>query len=209
MAVTSHRTTLLAVAAAAALAASLAACSSGGSTSNSVGSPAAATSAPASTGSAMTPFGSACAAVPTSGAGSFVGMAQDPVATAASHNPALSTLVTAVGKAGLGDTLNSAKDITVFAPANAAFAKIPTATLDSVLNNKAELTKILTYHVVPGRLSPSQLAGTHKTLEGSDLTVTGSGQTFTVNGTSMVVCGDVHTANATVYIVDTVLMPKS
>ncbi|SEL17589.1 fasciclin domain-containing protein [Streptacidiphilus jiangxiensis] len=212
MAVTSKATALAAAAAAGILAVTLSACSSGSSTSNAVNAPAssAATSSGTMSGAAMAePFGAACSAVPSSGPGSFSGMAQDPVATAASHNPALSTLVTAVEKAGLTDTLNSAKDITVFAPANAAFAKIPTATLDSVLNNKAELTKILTYHVVPGQLSPSQLAGTHKTLEGSDLTVTGSGEQFTVNGTSMVVCGDVHTANATVYIVDTVLMPKS
>jgi uncharacterized surface protein with fasciclin (FAS1) repeats len=213
MTATSKRTALFAAAAAGLLAVTVSACSSG-STSNSVGAPASSSSMPATSGggsgSAMAaPFGAGCAAVPASGAGSFAGMAQDPVATAASHNPALSTLVTAVEKAGLADTLNSAKDITVFAPTNAAFAKIPKATLDSVLNNKAELTKILTYHVVPSRLSPSQLAGTHKTLEGSTLTVTGSGEQFTVNGTSMVVCGDVQTANATVYIVDTVLMPKS
>ncbi|MBF9067187.1 fasciclin domain-containing protein [Streptacidiphilus fuscans] len=211
MALTSKHT-VLAAAAAAALAATLSACSSG--ISSAAGSPApVSASAPASpasgSGLGMQPFGSGCSAVPTSGAGSFSGMAQDPVATAASHNPALSTLVTAVEKAGLVDTLNSAQNITVFAPANSAFAKIPTATLNSVLNNKAELTKILSYHVVPGQLSPTQLAGTHKTLEGSNLTVTGSGEKFTVNGTSMVVCGDVHTANATVYIVDTVLMPKS
>ncbi|WP_042378251.1 fasciclin domain-containing protein [Streptacidiphilus melanogenes] len=211
---TSRHAALGAAAAAGLLAVTLSACSSGGSTGNAMASPAAAGSASAAASdpgmaASTVPFGSACAAVPTSGAGSFSGMAQDPVATAASHNPALSTLVTAVEKAGLTDTLNSAKDITVFAPTNDAFAKIPKATLDSVLNDKAELTKILTYHVAPGRLSPSALAGTHRTLEGSDLTVTGFGEKFTVNGTSTVVCGDVRTANATVYIVDTVLMPKS
>ena len=70
------------------------------------------------------PFGAACSAVPKTGSGSFDGMSQDPVATAASNNPLLSTLVTAVKKAGLVDTLNSAEDITVFAPTNDAFAKI-------------------------------------------------------------------------------------
>ena len=94
------------------------------------------------------------------------------------------------------------------APANAAFEKIPSATLNGVLNDNDQLTKVLTYHVVPGRLSPDQLAGTHKTLEGQDLTVAGSGTAFTVNGNSSVVCGNVQTENATVYIVDTVLMPK-
>ncbi|MFS4105247.1 fasciclin domain-containing protein [Streptomyces sp. PD-S100-1] len=156
------------------------------------------------------PFGAACSAVPKNGAGSFDGMAQDPVATAASHNPVLSTLVTAVKKAGLVDTLNNAQDITVFAPTDDAFAKIPKATLDKVLGDKAELTKILTYHVVGKRLAPKDLMkGSYETLEKSRLTTAGSGETYTVDGSAKVVCGNVRTANATVYIVDTVLMPKS
>ncbi|GLW54571.1 hypothetical protein Kpho01_25820 [Kitasatospora phosalacinea] len=155
------------------------------------------------------PFGAACAAVPADGAGSFSGMAKDPVATAASNNPLLSTLVTAVKQAGLVDTLNSAQNITVFAPTNDAFAKIPKADLDALLADKAKLTKVLTYHVTPERLAPGSLAGTHKTLEGGDLAVTGSEPDFTVNGNSKVLCGNVQTANATVYIVDTVLMPTS
>lgn len=160
---------------------------------------------------AGTEFGAGCAAVPTDDAnpGSFAAMAKVPVATAASGNPVLSTLVSAVQEAGLVDSLNSAQGITVFAPANSAFEKIPSATLQGVLADKAQLTEILTYHVVPGRLSPEQLAGTHKTLEGQDLTVAGSGTAFTVNGNSSVVCGNVQTENATVYIVDTVLMPTS
>lgn len=157
----------------------------------------------------MTDFGAACAAVPKSGAGSFGGMTSAPVATAASNNPVLSTLVKAVKAAGLVDTLNNAKALTVFAPDNAAFAKLPKATLSSVLANKMELTKLLEYHVVAGRLSPSQLAGKHTTIEGAKLSIAGSGTTFNVNGTSQVVCGDVQTANATVYIVNTVLMPPS
>ncbi|MBR7828476.1 fasciclin domain-containing protein [Actinospica sp. MGRD01-02] len=214
-----HRRLVPAAVAALALSAGLAACSSSGSSTTSSGTGAATSSAAtASSGvsaaAAGMDFGSGCSAVPTSGSGSFTGMAQDPVATAASNNPALSTLVSAVKAAGLVDTLNNAQNITVFAPANAAFEKIPSSTLNSVLANKAELTKILTYHVVSGRLSPSELAGTHKTLEGSDLTVSGSGESFTVTGgsssnTANVVCGDVQTANATVYIIDTVLMPAS
>ncbi len=178
--------------------------------------PAAAPMAPsmAPSGSAMAAsdeFGAGCAAVPTdaSNPGSFAAMAKVPVATAASGNPVLSTLVTAVKKANLVDSLNSAKGITVFAPANTAFEKIPSATLNGVLNDNDQLTKVLTYHVVAGRLSPDQLAGTHKTLEGQDLMVAGSGTAFTVNGNSSVVCGNVQTENAIVYIVDTVLMPKS
>ena len=156
------------------------------------------------------PFGVACATLPTSGAGSVEGMALDPVATAASNNEALSTLVTAVGSAGLGETLNTTDDLTVFAPTNDAFAALDKATLDAALADpKGLLTTVLTYHVVPGRLSPDQLAGTHETLQGGTIEVTGSGEEFTVNGTAKVVCGNVQTKNATVYIIDGVLLPKS
>ncbi|MEU2507320.1 fasciclin domain-containing protein [Streptomyces sp. NPDC007863] len=155
------------------------------------------------------PFGPACAGVPKDGAGSFEGMAQDPVATAASNNPALSTLVAAVKQAGLVDTLNNAQNITVFAPTDDAFAKIPEADLDKVLADKAELTKILTYHVVGQKLTPAQLEnGSFETLQKGMITTKGSGDEYTVNDTSKVVCGNVKTANATVYIVDTVLMPQ-
>jgi uncharacterized surface protein with fasciclin (FAS1) repeats len=137
-------------------------------------------------------------------------MAVDPVATAASHNPVLSTLVTAVTAAGLGDTLNTADGITVFAPSNDAFKAMDQATLKKALADpKGLLTTVLTYHVVAGRLSPAQLAGTHKTLQGTTLTVTGSGTDFTVNGSAKVICGNVQTANATVYIIDGVLSPAA
>lgn len=205
---------LAAFAAAAACTVSLSACGGGAAPAAAPAPPAPAAAPMAPSGSAMAAsdeFGAGCAAVPTdaSNPGSFAAMAKVPVATAASGNPVLSTLVTAVKKANLVDSLNSAKGITVFAPANAAFEKIPSATLTGVLNDNDQLTTVLTYHVVPGRLSPDQLAGTHKTLEGQDLTVAGSGTAFTVNGNSSVVCGNVQTENATVYIVDTVLMPQS
>jgi uncharacterized surface protein with fasciclin (FAS1) repeats len=203
------------------LALTAAACSSSPSSSSASSAPAssaasspassAASPAGASSGAAMTSdFGPGCTSVPKTGAGSFTGMATAPVATAASANPVLSTLVTAVKKAGLVDTLNSASGITVFAPDNAAFAKIPSATLNSVLANKAELTKILTYHVVAGRYTPAQLAaGTPlKTLEGATVTPALMGSTYELNNAD-VVCGNVQTANATVYIINTVLMPPS
>ncbi|WP_320783602.1 fasciclin domain-containing protein [Streptomyces sp. CRN 30] len=158
---------------------------------------------------ASEPFGPACSSVPKDGAGSFDGMAQDPVATAASNNPALSTLVTAVKKAGLVDTLNNADDITVFAPTDDAFAKIPKADLDKILNDKAQLTKILTYHVVGQKLAPEDLEkGSYDTLEKSKLMTSGSGEEYTVNDSAKVVCGNVRTANANVYIIDSVLMPQ-
>jgi uncharacterized surface protein with fasciclin (FAS1) repeats len=189
------------------------ACSSSGSSSAAApASSAPASSMPASSAPASTTadFGPGCSSVPKSGAGSFTGMATAPVATAASANPVLSTLVAAVKKAGLVDTLNSASNITVFAPDNAAFAKIPAATLSSVLANKAELTKILTYHVVSGRYTPAQLAaGTPlKTLEGAMVTPALMGSTYEINSAD-VVCGNVGTANATVYIINSVLMPPS
>jgi uncharacterized surface protein with fasciclin (FAS1) repeats len=154
-------------------------------------------------------FGPGCSAVPKTGAGSFTGMSTAPVATAASANPVLSTLVTAVTKAGLVNTLNSASSITVFAPDNTAFAAVPAATLNGLLANKAELTKVLTYHVVAGRYTPAQLASglTLKTLAGGTVTTAMSNGTYTVNG-AKVVCGNVQTANATVYIIGSVLSPK-
>ncbi|WP_431989160.1 fasciclin domain-containing protein [Streptomyces albogriseolus] len=216
---TRYRRLAVTAAAATLLPLALAACSDSGSdTSASSDETSASASASPSDGSmagsgatsAGQPFGPGCSAVPEDGAGSFDGMAKDPVATAASNNPALSTLVTAVQKAGLVDTLNNAQDITVFAPTNDAFAKIPKADLDKVLNDKAQLTKILTYHVVGQRLTPQDLEnGSFDTLEKSKLTTSGSGESYTVNDSAKVVCGNVTTANANVYIIDTVLMPKS
>jgi uncharacterized surface protein with fasciclin (FAS1) repeats len=171
------------------------------------------TPAPPTTAASMTasgPFGAACSTVPASGAGSLEALAQDPVATAASNTPQLSTLVTAVKKAGLVNTLNTAQGITVFAPINDAFAAVPKPTLDKALGDpNGLLTTVLTYHVVPGQLAPDQLAGSHKTLQGGTIQVTGSGQDFKVNGNSGVVCGNIQTANATVYLIDQVLLPKS
>lgn len=153
------------------------------------------------------PFGPACASVPEDGPGSLDGMAEDPVATAASNNPALSTLVTAVTEADLVDTLNNADDITVFAPTDDAFSMIPKDTMDAAMADpKGLLSDVLQNHVVAGRLSPEDLAGEHETLGGGTITVEGSGEDFTV-GEAKVVCGNVQTANATVYIIDGVLLP--
>jgi uncharacterized surface protein with fasciclin (FAS1) repeats len=193
---------------------SLAACGNSGSddaaASSTSSSPMSSSSSSSSTTEDMAgkPFGAGCAAVPADGKGSFSGMATDPVATAASNNPVLSTLVTAVTEAGLGETLNSAKDITVFAPTNDAFAAVPKATMDAAMKDpKGLLTKVLTNHVVPGKLTPEMLAGEHKTLGGGTIKVTGSGESFKV-GEANVICGNVQTANATVYIIDGVLLPS-
>jgi len=165
-------------------------------------------STPAASDASTGTFGPGCKLIPADGAGSFNGMATAPVATAASANPLLKTLVTAVGKAGLVDTLNSADALTVFAPTDDAFAKIPGDTLNGLLADKKMLTTVLTHHVVAGKLSPDQLAGEHKTLAGDTIKVEGSGQDFTVAGANAkVLCGNIQTANATVYVIDTVLVP--
>ncbi|SOD64001.1 Uncaracterized surface protein containing fasciclin (FAS1) repeats [Streptomyces zhaozhouensis] len=157
---------------------------------------------------AAEPFGPACSAVPEDGAGSFDGMAQDPVATAAGNNPELSTLVSAVEAAGLGDTLNTTEDLTVFAPVNDAFAGIAQEDLDALLADEAALTDVLTYHVVPQRLAPEDLTeGDVETLQGGTVAVSDEGESWQVNDAS-VVCGNVQTANATVYLIDGVLMPQ-
>jgi uncharacterized surface protein with fasciclin (FAS1) repeats len=150
-------------------------------------------------------------AVP-SGAGSMEMMAKEPVATAASHNPMLTQLTAAVSgklnpKVNLVDTLNSGQ-YTVFAPVDSAFKKIPADTVNSLKTDDKALTKILTYHVVQGQLAPSEVAGSHKTVEGAALKVTGSGDNLMVDG-AKVVCGGVKTANATVYLIDGVLMPPA
>ncbi|WP_063010992.1 fasciclin domain-containing protein [Nocardia kruczakiae] len=147
-----------------------------------------------------------------SGSGSVEGMAQDPVATAASHNPMLTTLTAAVSgklnpQVNLVDTLNGGQ-FTVFAPTDDAFAKLPPATVDSLKTDSATLTEILTYHVVPGQIAPDAIAGEHKTVEGGMVNVTRSGDMIKV-GDASVVCGGVKTANATVYMIDTVLMPPA
>ena len=135
-------------------------------------------------------------------------MSTAPVASAASANPLLKTLVAAVGQAKLVDTLNSADALTVFAPTDDAFKKIPKADMDAVMADNKTLTKILTHHVVAGQLGPDEVAGEHETLAGDKITVKGSGENFTVGKeNAKVLCGNIPTANATVYVVDTVLMP--
>lgn len=156
-------------------------------------------------------YGPACGEIPTDdSAASYSGMAAEPVATAASANPLLSTLVSAVGEAGLGDALNSAPELTVFAPVNDAFAAIPKKQLNQVLADKEMLTTILSHHVVPQRIEPDQLSGELETLAGDMLSIEGEGEAATI-GTegATVLCGGVQTANATVYLIDTVLMPTA
>ncbi len=158
-------------------------------------------------------FGDGCSQIPTSGDGSFGGMVQDPVGTAASTNPLLKTLTAAVGAVeGLGDTLNSAEGLTVFAPADPAFAEIPADDLNALLDGAAkdgmesDLATVLTYHVVAGQLDPASVVGNQTSLQGGTLTVEGDESGMTINGAN-VLCGNIPTANATVYVIDGVLSP--
>ncbi len=144
--------------------------------------------------------------------GTLEGMTDDPVATAASNNPVLTTLVTAVSAAGLVDTLNGAEALTVFAPTDCAFAALDPATLEAALADPSGLlTTVLGYHVIPERLSAADLAGKTEltTFTGEILPIMVDGDVITVNGTTMVVVGEIQTANATVYLVDSVMLPPS
>ncbi|MGH3734410.1 MAG: fasciclin domain-containing protein [Micromonosporaceae bacterium] len=145
------------------------------------------------------------------GDGSVEGMAEDPVATAASNNPLLTTLTAAVSgelnpKVDLVDTLNGA-EFTVFAPVDTAFEKVPAETIEKLKTDDKLLTTVLTYHVVPGQIAPDAIAGEQTSVQGGKVTVTGSGDSLKVNDAN-VICGGVKTANATVYLIDTVLMPE-
>lgn len=154
------------------------------------------------------PFGPACSSLPATGPGSAEQMAGEPVATAASGSELLTTLVAAVTAADLGATLDEAEALTVFAPTNDAFAKIDKATLDGLLADKEELTKVLTHHVVAGQLGPDEVGGTHETLNGDTIEVKGAGEEWTVGDeNAAVLCGNVATKNAKVYVIDTVLLP--
>lgn len=224
MTLTDHRALMIGVAAFAAI--GLSACSSGSSSnegsstsamSSSMSSAMSSSAEPMTSSTAAAPagslIGSGCAAyaeqVP-SGPGSVAGMGKDPVTVAASNNPMLKTLTQALSgqlnpNVNLVETLDSGQ-FTVFAPTDDAFAKLDPATVEKLKTDSDLLTSILTYHVVPGQLSPAQVAGEHKTVQGATVNVTGAGDELKANDAGLV-CGGVMTANATVYMIDTVLMP--
>lgn len=153
-------------------------------------------------------YGPACGDVPQSGDGSVEGMATAPVASAASANPLVSTTVKAVTAADLVDPLNSAPELTVFAPANTAYEAFSKKELTGLLKDKETLTQVLTHHVVPQKIAPDDLTGEFETLNKDTLTINGSGEMATIGDEkAKVLCGGIQTANATVYVIDTVLMP--
>jgi uncharacterized surface protein with fasciclin (FAS1) repeats len=152
-------------------------------------------------------FGSDCGMVPATGMGSFHGMSTEPVLTAAAHNPLLTTFAAEARKAGLATTLNSAHGITIFAPENSAFAKLGHSAM-MMLDNTADLARILKYHVVAGQVTAAQLASGHAltTMEGETVTPAKMGAVYEVNKAA-IICGNITTANATVDIINSVLIP--
>ncbi|WP_233492164.1 fasciclin domain-containing protein [Blastococcus sp. TF02A-30] len=200
---------------AAALLVGLSACSDDDGGDGASASPSSAAPAPAEAGAAPVeePFGPACTEMPAEGEGSIVGMADDPVGTAVVNNPLLTQLTAAVQTASLLEPLNGQPEVTVLAPVDAAFAAVPPGGLDPL--DTARTTAVVLHHVIPGRLAPEALAGTHTTLNNDQVTIEGSGTGFSVPaaGTlaaaapATVVCGFLQTANATVYLVDQVLAP--
>ena len=157
---------------------------------------------------------------------SLVGLAVGPAAYAGAHTGAkaadivdtavaagsFNTLVAAVKAAGLVDALKAPGPLTVFAPTDAAFAKLPAGTVDDLLKpaNKEKLKAILLYHVVSGKVMSTDLKGTVKpaTLEGQNLTIVASTAGVTVNG-AKVEKADVAASNGVIHVIDTVLMPPA
>jgi uncharacterized surface protein with fasciclin (FAS1) repeats len=221
-----RKTQLAVVGAIAAVTLSIAACGSSDTASSGSSSAAgaatttsaAATNSPSAAGAAdgvtktTDVFGAGCASVPQDPAnkGSLQGMVSDPVATAAGNNPLLTKLVAAVGAAGLVDTLNSQAAITVFAPYDPAFAELGDAKFAALAADPVTLGKILQFHVVGKRYDAKGLeaAKTVDSLTGQKLTIAGSGDTMTVNG-APVLCGNIPTKNATVFVIGKVLTPPA
>lgn len=173
------------------------------------------TSSPSSPASPSLPaaaaamIGNDCGMLPASGMGSMHGMAMDPLVTAATHNPLLTMYAALVKQAGLAGELDSMHEFTVFAPENKALAHAPAASM-AMLHNAADAAHIVKYGVVTGRITPADLAAgrTFTTLAGQKLTTSKMGAVYEVN-TAHVTCGNIPTANATIYIVDRLLIPSA
>ncbi|EHK81979.1 fasciclin domain-containing protein [Rhodococcus pyridinivorans] len=160
------------------------------------------------------PVGPGCAdyvAANPTGPSSVEELANQPVAEAAGNVPILTTLTQALSgqlnpDVNLVETLNGG-EFTVFAPVDDAFAALPPETVQTLQTDSALLTDILTYHVVPGELTTADIAGTQTTVQGGTVEVAGEGEMWTVNDAN-VICGGIETENATVYLIDGVLMPQ-
>ena len=154
------------------------------------------------------PFGPGCPNLPDTGVGSLVDLSETDWITALAKVPALAQLSVTTALAALGDDFSGIEDATVFAPTDVAFRDLGAVGARRLLTNPAEAADVLRYHVVAGRLAPEELPGTHRTVLGQSLEVTGSGEDFTVDGRARVVCGNLQTKNATIYLIDRVLQPS-
>ncbi|WP_328543381.1 fasciclin domain-containing protein [Streptomyces sp. NBC_00117] len=150
-------------------------------------------------------FGPGCSALSQT-----ANTARDKVVEAAAAYPQLSQLVSATVRAKLGVTLDGKPDVTIFAPNDQAFQKVTVSQVGALLSNQGQLKKVLTYHVVDKQITPNELSkGSFTTVEGNKLTTSGSGTDFKVNGKANIVCGNIKAANATIYVIDSVLQPPS
>jgi uncharacterized surface protein with fasciclin (FAS1) repeats len=161
-------------------------------------------------GAARGAVGPGCDRIPPTGPGSIGAVASARVVTAMAHNPLLSQLARAIKAAGLANSLDSAKAVTVFAPEDSAFTALGRGNLTTLLADKSDLVTLLKGHVVKGRHTPADLAsGRHlTTLLGTVIVPAKSRAEYRVNNAE-VVCGNIQTANATIYIVNKVLVPVS
>jgi uncharacterized surface protein with fasciclin (FAS1) repeats len=174
-------------------------------------------SAPVAAAAPTGPFGAGCASLLPAGDHSLAAMAGAPAVQAAARNRLLTAFADAARAASLADSLDAQQDVTVLVFSNAAFEAIPAGNRQALLADTPRLTAVLTHHVIQGRVGPDRLAGTHTTLNNDEITVEGSGDTFTIAApaTAMkqqpatVMCGNVPTANAIVYVIDQVLAPPA
>lgn len=163
----------------------------------------------ASAGAAVgQPFGPGCPNLPDSGPGSLIDLGDRSWLEALAEVPALSQLSVTSALSGLTDSLKGVGDVTVFAPDDTAFRRLGAAEGRRLLTQPAAGVEVLSYHIVPGRLTPETLVGTHRTLTGQSLQVTGTDPSYTVNGRAAITCGNLQTKDATIYIVDRVLQPS-
>jgi uncharacterized surface protein with fasciclin (FAS1) repeats len=162
---------------------------------------------PQATAGTAARIGHDCGLIPAKGEGSISQIGTERAITAASRNPQLSVFVAAVRTAGLDKTLNSGRASTLMVPVNSAFASLSRTQIVH-LHNSGDLFNIVRYHAIHARVSPQQFASGARpvTLLGKQLSLSKSGSVYKVNGAT-VLCGNIKTANATVYIVSKVLLP--
>ena len=152
-----------------------------------------------------------CAFVGARAATAGCGTCDKTVVENAVNNESFSTLVAAVKAAGLAETLSGSGPFTVFAPTNAAFEKLPAGTVEKLLEpeNKDQLVKVLTYHVVPGKVMAKDVVklSKAKTVEGSEVVIAVTGGVVTVDNAE-VIKTDVNSSNGVIHVIDTVILPK-